>query len=238
MAADYDLAKLLGSLHTPFDSSGVLEVLLASGGVLPDRANRGLHVLVFQCSRDSGRCHAKLSHLVRLQPNPHRIIGTELLNRSDAFDTFQLFHEINTAVVFHKAAIVRAIRRPERKDHRAVRSGFFRNNAGRCDFRRQLGIRLGYAVLRLHRCQVGILAQFELYIQRIYTIVGACRIHRDHAFGAIDLQLDDLGDALFDNFSVRTVIVRRDIDCRRGNLGILGNRQIEPGDQSAQYYKN
>jgi len=107
-----------------------------------------------------------------------------------------------------------------------------RGHADPLDVFGQFGLGHGDAVLHEHLGRVEIGPQLEGHVEEHLAVVGAARRHVEHALDAVHFLFDGSGHRGGHGLRVGARIRGRDLDRRRGDVGILGNREACERHQS------
>ncbi len=100
---------------------------------------------------------------------------------------------------------------------------------------RQLRHRVLHAVLHQHLVHVRIAADVETHRQHIGAVIGAGRLHVDHARCAVHLQFDRQGNGVDDGLRAGAGIAGRDLDGRRCHIRVLRDRQAKHANGADQH---
>ncbi len=173
---------------------------------------------------------------MRVHPDPHRILaGTHDRDVSDTGKPGQLVDQIDRRVIPHEQRVARFVRRIEGDEQQDRRRFGADCDPLRLRRLRQLGHRVLHPVLHQHLVHVRVAADVEAHRQHIGAVIGAGRLHVDHARDAIYLQLDRQGDGVDDGLRAGSRIAGRDLHGRRRDVGILGDRQAQHRDGADQH---
>ncbi len=200
-----------------------------------DHAGGGLHVLRADFVDDVGGGEAALGDLLRIEPDPHRIVArAEQLHLADALDAREPVLDVQHRVVAQIRHIVAVVRRQQVNDHRKVRRALDGGDAQRADFRRQARFGLRHPVLHELLRLVGIGAEAEGDVERHHAVGGRLAAHIEHVLDAVDLLFDWRGNRLCNHLRVGAGILRADHDGGRRDLGIFGDRQRRQRQQAGK----
>ena len=100
---------------------------------------------------------------------------------------------------------------------------------------RQLGHRILHPVLHQHLVHIRIGADLEGDRQHIGAVIGAGRLHVEHAGSAVHLQLDRQGDRVDHGLGAGPGITGGHLDGRRHDIRILRDRQTEEAKRADQH---
>jgi hypothetical protein len=226
---DDDLAELLGL--------DVLEILSLRHGGLADLAGGDLHVLLAQGGDDVRGREVMLGHAVRIEPDAHAVVLlAQIGDVAHAFQSGEFIPDLDRRVVAQVELVVPAVRREQVDHQQDVGRLFLGDDARRGHFRRQRGQGLVDAVLHEDLGHVEIDADLEGDRQVVGAVVGALRRHVEHVLNAVDLLFDRRGDRLRHHAGVGAGVHAGDLNRRRRDLGILGDRQDEKRDQPRDGY--
>ena len=167
--------------------------------------------------------------LLRVEPDAHRVLAdAQHLRVADARQARQLVDQVDGGVVRHVEAVEGRVRRGQRHDLQDRGRLLLHDHALRLDGHGQRGQRRAHLVLHQHLREIEVGADGEGHGERVGAGIGAVRLHVDHAFDAVDLQLDGQRHVVDDGLGAGARVGRRHLDGRRHDVGILGDRQ---GDQ-------
>ena len=96
------------------------------------------------------------------------------------------------------------------------------------DFRHfggQQSLRLGYAVLYVHRCHIGVGTLLEVDGDVARTAVGGARTHIHHIFHTVNLVLQRSDNGVKHRLGIGTLVSRTYRYGGRCNVRVLGDRQ-------------
>ena len=137
------------------------------------------------------RHQAARLQLVRIEPDPHRILaGAEHRDVADAGQPRQLVLDVDGGVVAQEQAVVGRFRRRQRHEQQDRRRLLLDGDALVLHRLRQLRQRARHAVLHQHLREVEVGADLERHRQRIGAVGAAVGLHVEHVLDAVDLLLD------------------------------------------------
>ena len=235
LVLDDDVGELFRIVEPRLDVDGVLELLVLGCGRHADLPGRDLLALLADGADNVVRSQAIGIELLRVHPDPHRVFaGTHHRDVADPRQPRQLVHQIDRRVIPHVERVARSVRRIEGHEFED-RGGF---GADRHPLRlhrlRQLGERVGDAVLHQNLVHVRVGADLERHRQRVGAVIGAGRLHVEHALDAVDLQLDRQCHGVDDGLRAGARVAGRHLYRRRRHVRVLSDRQSENADRADQ----
>jgi hypothetical protein len=208
-----------------------LEGLAARRGRRADLTRGDLRALLPQRLDHVLRHQPARLHLVRIEPNAHRILaGAEHDDVAHAGQPSDLVLELDGRVIGEVEAVVAPVGRGQRDDLQDRRRILLHDDALRLHRLRQRGQRGRHPVLHQHLRDVEVGADLERHRQRIAAIGTAKGLHVDHALDAVHLLLDGQSDGIDEGAGARPGIARGDLHRRRHHVGVLRHRQRKHGD--------
>ncbi|MEY9763510.1 hypothetical protein ABH988_004295 [Bradyrhizobium ottawaense] len=210
-----------------------VDALHVRGGA--DDAGGGLDVLRLDRFDDVARGQAVLGRLLRIDPDPHRIVtGAVELDVADAVDPRQAVLDVEHRVVAQIGHVVAAVRRQQMHDHGEVGRGLLGDDAELAHHGRQARLGLLHAVLHQLRRLVGIGAEPERHRQRHRAVGGRLARHVEHVLDAVDLLLDRGRYRLRDHLGIGAGIGGAHQDRRGHHVRIFRDRHREQRDQAGK----
>ena len=203
-------------------------VVSAGAGWRAEDAGRDLHVLLADRPNDVGRRQPARRQPIGIEPDAHAVLArAEDLRAADAGNARELVLHPQVGEVRQIQQVVALVGRDEVHDHDEVGRGLLGHDADALHFRRQPRQRLRHAVLHLHLRVVEIGAEREGDGERHPAVGCRLREHVEHVLDAVDLLLERRGHRLGDDPRVRARIGGAHDDCRRHDLRVLADRQLE-----------
>ena len=228
---EHDLPEFFRGHQTSAVFHRILECIVR---VLTQRTGRRFDVLFGECRCYVRRDELVLGHYIGLEPNTHRIVGTEREGLADACDTEDAGLDVDLQVVRQERFIVGVVGTVQRKDldHRGL--PFHGRHANLCDFGRQLAGGPRNAVLHVDGSHVGIDSLAEVNRHRGTSDSGAGG-HVGHVFHTVDSLLERYDDRFLDCLGAGARIRGAHHHRRGRNVGILLHGQCRQTDQTADY---
>ncbi len=165
-------------------------ILVRHVGVLTKLTRGSLNVLSGKGSGNIRRDESVLLHLVRLEPDTHRIAGSR--RRADithTVDTLEQRHDVDVVVVGHELVVVTSVVRGEGIHHH-VRGLTLRHcDTYLGDLSREQCLSLRHTVLHVHGSHIRIGALLEVDRDHGHTIVSSRRGHVSHVLHTVDTLL-------------------------------------------------
>ena len=234
--ADRNRPELRLGLKPPLRANGVGHVLTGRGRVGADLARRIHGALLLDRVPHVRHGQPEPGEQVRLDPYPHRVVaGAEDARLADAGHAIERVEDVDVGVVGQEQRVVGLVRRQQRHDQHRQAGLLAHGQAELADLGRQVGLRLGHAVLDVDLVDAWIRIDVERHGQRHRAVVGVGRLHVDHVVDAVHLLFERRRYRLFDGHRVRAGILRGDGDLRRDNRRELGDGEIVERDQPAQH---
>ena len=228
IAADDDVAELLGRLQTTGVAHGILEGHVA---LLTKLTRCSLDVLLGQHAADVRGHQVVLLHHVGLQPDAHRVgLHTGALHVAHALDTLDGRNNIDIVIVRQELVVVAPV--AGQGEHHHLRGlALHHRHADARHLGRQQRLCLLHAVLHVHGAHVGVhaLAEEDADAGRA---AGGRRAHVVHAFHTVDALLQGCQHGVLHRLGVGTRIAGEDHDGGRRNIGILLNGQRGQADET------
>ena len=188
------------------------------------RADRGHHL---------GRGHAERGDLVRIEPQPHRIVaGAEHLDVADAVEAQQLVAHLQQRIVGDIELVKAVVRRQHEYDHQDVGAVLAGDDAVALHLFRQPRLRDRDAVLHQHLRLVQVSAELEGDGDGEIAVRGRLAVEIQHVLDAVDLLLDRSGNRVGNGLRGGARILRGDDDGRRHHLRIFRDRQRGVGERA------
>ena len=225
---DDDLSELLGGHQTALVFHRVLERVVR---VLAQRTRGRFDVLLGQHAGNVRRDEFVLGHHVGLQPDAHRVVGTQRESLADALNTQDARFDVDLGVVREERLVVGVVGTVQREDLHHGGLTLHGRNADLRYGRRQLTGGGGYFVLHVHGRHVGIGALTEIDRDAGRTYGGAgCEV--GHVLHAVDGLFEGDDDRFLDGFGAGARIAGVHHDRRRRDVGILLHGQRGQADDA------
>ena len=217
--------------------TGHLEGRAPRRGRRPDRAAGDLHVLLAQRLDHVAGGQPVGRQLVGIEPDPDRELAlAEEPHVADAAQADQLVADPRARVVGDVELVVGLVRREHVHDHHQVGRGLPRRDPLAADLLGQARLGDGHAVLDQHLGLVEVCAEREGHGDLDLPVAGRVGGHVDHALDAVDLLLQRRGHCGRHRLGVGPGVGRADDDGRRGDLRVLGHRQLQEGDAAGDQH--
>ena len=234
--ADDDVAELLGGGQAPLGGDGVHQLLAGGGRLLADLPGGVLAVLGGDGVGDIGGRDAQLGHAVRLQPQADRVVeGTEDLGVTHARDALEVVDDVDQRVVGQEQRRPAGIRRGQRGDHQDVVGALLHRHA-------KLAHHVGQArfgnldpVIDVDGGHVDVGADLEGRGDRQAAVGRGAGVEVEQVLDARELLLDGAGHRPGEGFGGGAGVGGGDHHRRRGDLGVLGDRQRTRGHQAGDH---
>ena len=236
---DDDVLILIDVAEPALQFDGVLEVDAGRRRRHADLTGGHVLALPLQRRHDVLRVQAARFELLRIEPDPHRILtGAEHVDVADPGKSRQLVPEIDGGVIGEVEAVVAVVRRRQRDEQQDRGRALLHRDALRLHRLRQLRQRARHPVLHqdLRRIEIG--ADLEGDRERIGPIAGAGRLHVDHVLDAVDLLLDRQRHGVHHRARAGAGIACRHLHGRRHHVGILRDRQPVERDRADQNHQD
>ncbi len=234
IGAQQDVPELVDGAELPLGRDGGGGLLAPNRRRGADRAGGDLDVLALHGIQRRGRGQAVGVQLVRIQPDPHRVIGAEQVRGADTVDALDGVQHVGGDEMVELRGI-RAAGTGAQRDHgQEAGARLVDLQALLIHFCGQERLRQRGAVLRLHFGYVGVGAGGEGQ--------GDLRLAEARLGGEVEkvvdageLLLDHLRDGGFHRARVRAGVAGIDLDLRRRDIGIRVTRQPRQGDSTQQH---
>ena len=230
-------------LEAAFDGDREFERLSLGNRLSADLAGGGLKVLLLDGLDHVGGRDQERRHLVRVEPDPHRILAAEYGDIADARDSLQDVGDEDLAVIVEEGRVVdRLLRarvelRDEVDDADHVGRGLLDRDAELLHLGGELRLRGLHLVLDVDGADVLRVADVEGGHDVREAVARAVGAEVDQALGAVDLLLDRRGDRLRDADRLGAGVGGGDLHLRRRDLGILSDRQQEGAEAPDQQHQ-
>ena len=231
----HDFAELLRRLQARLGRDGGVELLALHGGLLADLAGGNLHVLRLDRGGHVRRHQAEILQLERVQPDAHRILRAEHLGVAHARHAGELVGHAAGDEVRHVDVVVAAGIVIDADDDDEVGLVLGDGDADLLHLRGQLGNSGLHLVLHLHLGDVRIGAGREGDGDAGAAIGVRGRREIEQVVQARELLLDNLCDGVLHRLGIGAGIDGVDHHRRRGDGGILFDRQAGGGDAARQH---
>ena len=177
--------------------------------------------------------------LVRIEPDPHRILaGAEHRDVADAGQPRQFVPDVDGGVVAQEQAVIGRIRRRQRHEQQDRRRLLLHGDALVLHRLRQLRQRARHPVLHQHLREVEVGADLERHGQRIGAVGAAVGLHVQHVLDAVDLLLDRQRHGIDHGLGAGAGIARRHLHRRRHHIGILRDREAKQAHAADQDHQD
>ena len=208
----------------PLGDDGELEDLIVADGRSTHGPQGSLEVLLTHRVDHVLRGDAQGGHLLRLDPDAHRVIeGAELVGLTDPRHPCQLVLDVDGGKVGEEEGALAVVRGID-VDHQQQVGGLGLDRHPQVlDLGGQQGQGLGDPVLGVDLGDVRVRAHGEGHRQGIGPRGGGDRGHVEHVLYTVDLLLDGATDGAGDGLGVGAGIGGVDHDHRRGDVGVLGD---------------
>ena len=232
---DDDVPDLGGIVQAAFEVERILKILAFRRRRRADLAGGDFLALLLYDVDDVLRRQASRLKQVRIHPNPHGVLpGAEDLHGADAVEASQFVLHADDGVVRQEQAVEAAVGRNQRDEFENRGRLLRRRHPLNLHFLRQRRNGGRHLVLHQDLRLVGVRADREGDDQGIGAVVRARRLHINHVLDAVDLLLDRQGDGVDEGLGARAGVARRHLYGGRDDIGILGARQLDEGDQADQ----
>ena len=173
--------------------------------------------------------------LVRVEPDAHRIVArAEHPHVADAVQPREHVPDLQGRVVRDVELVARAVRRAEMDHHQHVGRVLAHRDAASAHVLGQARLGDRDAVLDQDLRGVEVGPEREGDGERELAVAGRLADHVEHVVDAVDLLLERRRDGLADHLGRGAGIARGDLDGRRGDLGVLRDRQRDVGGEADQ----
>ena len=230
-----DVAELLGVLQPAERVDRVLEHLARRGRRLADLPGGDLGVLLLDGPDRITRRQVPRGQLVRVEPDAHRVVA--LAEEGDVphpFEPGEFVTQLDRGVVAEVHVAAAPLGRPQVDDHQLPGGLLLHRDPTAADDVRQHPLGQVDAVLHQYLGDVQVGPGLERYGQRVGAVVAADRRKVQHPLDAVDLLLDGRRDRVLDDAGVGPGVDRRDLDGRRGDLGVERDRQPREAHRPAE----
>ena len=200
---------------------------------LIDRTSCDLQIGGLQRGDDFTGRQAARCHLLRVEPDAHRIIArAEDGDVADAVDARQHVFDVERRVVRNVLLIARSVGRHHVHDHHQIGRGFAYRDAKPAHIFRQPRLGDGDTVLHQHLRLVDVRPRLEDDADRYLPVARRLRVDIEHVVNAVDFLLDRRRDGFCNHLRRGAGISGVNADGRRRYFGIFGDRQEAQRDQS------
>ncbi len=166
----YNIIKFFCCLQTSFITDRILERLVS---LFTERTRSSLHVLFSQHVRYIVRHQLILCHYIRLQPDTHRIIGTQYVGITDPRYTLYFRNQVDLCIVFQKFLVVTVFRIINGKNNQHGVLTFLGSHTDLRYFGRQQTLCHRHTVLNVYCCHIRVGSLFEIYGDIGRTVIGS-----------------------------------------------------------------
>ena len=219
-----DVTELFRRSQAALSQHRVGELLTLLSWLSPDLTRRIHSVLGLKCVRNVRDGDTQLSHLVRLDPQPHGVLArAEHLGLADAVQASHGVVEVDVCVISQIVRIVGAIWRVQGNKHERSSGCLFKADPIIVHLGRQLTVGQLLARLREQQVRVGISFQVEIDEQGCLLVCcGVQRVHITHVVHTTDLLLNGCSNCLLEGLCICTGIGGLQSDLGRSDLRELG----------------
>ncbi len=234
--AEGDGPELLGRLEEFLHIHGHIQPLALDGGEAARLAGGDLRVVGLHGLADVVGRDAVPHHAIRVEPDPHGVLGAEGEDLADALHAADDILHIRGQVVAQVLGIHAAVRRGDGQDHEDVLRGLGDRDAHLLHDLGHQGLGQLQLVLDLGPGGVGIGARLEG--ERDAAVAGgvAAGGHVEQPVQARHLLLDDLGDGVLHGLGGGPGIEGVHGDGGRGDGRVLGDGQGVDGQEASQHH--
>ena len=211
-----------------FDVQAVLECLARGCRRHADLACGHLLALLLDRLNDVLGHQPTHLQLVRIEPNPHRIL-TGAKNRHVAHpgQPRQFIAYANRRVIAEKKTVVGCVRGSQRHEQQDRRGPLLHGDSLGLHRLRQRRQRTRHPVLHQHLREVEIGTNLERHRERVGAVGATVGLHVEHALDAVHLLLDRQRYGIHDGLGAGAGIACRDLHRWRHYIRILRDRQAE-----------
>ena len=213
----------------------ILERVLALG---TQRTRRHFHVLFTQHLIDVGRCQSVAGHLLRVEPDAHRVVSTHHVHLSHSGNTAQARLDVDLRIVGQERAVEGAVRTIDRQLLDVRRLSLTHSDTTLHHIARQSSLHGGGTVLHVHHRHIGVCALTEEDANGGSAVVRGRRGHIHHTLHTVDGLLERHDDTLLHRLGVGTGIAGHHAHRRRGNLRELLQCQTAQSDDAHQHHQH
>ena len=234
--AHHDLPEFLGFDQLALRDDGQLEDLIVPDGRPADRAEGGLEILLFDGGDHILRRDTQGRHLLRLDPDAHRVIqGPELVGLTYPRHPRQLVLHIDGGEIGQEEGFLAVVGR-KNIDHQQQVGGLrLHRDTKLLHLLGQEGQGLGDAILGVDLGDIRVRTHGKGHRQAIGAGGGGGRGHIQHVLDTIDLLLDGTADGAGDGLGIRARVGGVDHDHRRRDVGILSHGDRLDGEQTRHH---
>ena len=225
IGAHDDVAELLGCGKSAFGDDDRIELLSGRRWQLPQFAGCKLGILCAHCIGHI--CGRKIidMQLFHLQPQTHRVFGTEQQCLAHARHTLDTVEHIGSGKAAQRDIVEALVRREQRNEHHIVARRFGHGDAQATDLIGQACLRALDAVLRFDRRQVKIRSRLERQRDAAGSQLGG-GFHVEQMLDAVHFLLYQCHRCFFDDLRRCARVVDSNRQCGWRNRRVLRNRQV------------
>ena len=231
----HDVAELFRCAQAALGGDGIDELLAAGRRLLADLAGGVLLVLRGDGIGDFRRGDPKLGHAVRFEPDAHRVVeGAEDLCVADAGNALQVVQDIDQRIVGEVERCQAVVGRGQRRHQQNFARTLGDRDAVLADHVGQARLRDLDPVVDVHRRHIDVRSDFKRGGDGQRAVGGRRGVEVKQVLDPGKLLLDRRSDRLGQGFGRSAGIGCGNDHRRRGDVGVLGDRQTErrqkPGD--------
>ena len=216
-----NVGELVGGLQHALDDDRGVQALPRLGRSPPELTGGDLDVVCPQGGDDVLNGHLIVVQLVRVEPDPHGVFGTEDLHLSHAGNPGDDLLQVGLGVILQVDSAHASVFRDQADDEEVVLRGFADRDPLALNDRRQVGHGQLKLVLNLRPGEIGIGSWGEGHLYPGSACGVACGRHVEKFIETRHLLFDDLGDAVFNGLRRGSRVKSGDGDRRRGDGRVL-----------------
>ena len=231
LSHEYDLPELFRGHQTSAVFHRILECVLR---VFTQRTGRRFDVLLGERRRHVRRDEFVLGHHIGLEPDTHRVVGSQREGFADARDTENARLDVDLQIVRQERLVVGVVGAVKRE---YFHHGGLALHGGHTDLRHLRGQLSGsarYSVLHVDGGHVGIDSLTEVNRYGCAADCGAGG-HVGHVLHTVDGLFERYDDRLLNRFGAGSRIGGAHHDRRGRDVGILLDGQCRQTDQTGDY---
>ena len=200
-------------------------------GRLAEPAGGNLDVLLADGLDHVAGGHAQGGEFLGIEPYTHAVVArAEERHVAHALDARQVVLHAERSVIAQVELIVvgasiRLLLGDQIDTEQDTRRLLLRGHADPFDVFGQLGLGHGNAVLYEHLRRIEVRPQLEGHVEEHLAVVRTARRHVQHPLHAVDFLLDRSGHGGGHRLRIGPGVDGRDLNRRRSDVGVLGNRQ-------------
>ena len=181
---DNNVLELGNLTQTTFVAQGVLESLVFA---FTNITWSSFNILFSQNTANVSRHQVVFSHLFRIKPNTHRVVGTHHLGITYTLYTLNLRNDIDFGIVLNKRLVIAVLSICYWEDEQHWVLTLLCNHTYLSNFRGQQTLCFCHTVLYVHGSHIGVGTHLKGNLDRGRTSIGCSRCHVVHVFYTIDL---------------------------------------------------